>query len=270
MNLRFRGLNALKFILLIVLAVVPLSVFAQTSLTQNGDLGDGYVISMPDSWFSYSMDDGSQAMFGTEFQMIVTTPPKLASIGIDPSMGDVGTVLINTVNAEGDYQIERADVEKVRYGNRTGAAFSSTDGHTERMEVFVTLNDGWYGKVVVIANIGGLVEYADLIDTMIASLHNVNAANVAPAAVASAATANPSASTGGTACIVSTDSANSAQLRVGPGTNRGAISFLPTGTDVTVTGRIELDGGAYGINSTRAKPRPTARQQRNCGLRRSQ
>ncbi len=260
MNFRFRGLNAVGFILLIALAAVPLSVFAQTPPMKNVDLGNGYLISMPDSWFSFSMDDGSQAMLGTEFQMIVSTPPTLASVGIDPSQGDVGTVLINAVNAEGEYQIERADVAKVRYDGRTGAAFSSSDGHNERMEVFVNLNDGLYGKVVVITNIGGLVEHADLIDAMITSLRNYNAAAVAPVAAVADSASTSASSSSGAACTVRTASADGAQLRVGPGTNRGAISFLPTGIDVTVTGRIELDGGGvwYQLDKSQAAPNGSA------------
>ncbi len=229
-------------------------------LTQDVDLGDGYLISMPDSWFSYSMDDGSQALFGTEFQMIVTTPPNLASTDINPAMGDVGTVLVNAVNAEGDYQIEAADVEKVSYGGRNGVTFSSSDGHTERMEVIVTLNDGLYGKAVVIADIGGLVEYADLIDAIITSFHNVNAPEDAPVAAVSTGGSAPAASSSGAACTVRTDRADGAQLRVGPGTNRGAISFLPVDTNVTVTGRIELDGGGvwYQLDKSQAAPNGTA------------
>jgi hypothetical protein len=59
---------------------------------------------------------------------------------------------------------------------------------------------------------------------------------------------------------VSIGTENTAQLRVGPGTNRGAISFLPANTDVTVTGRIELDDGSvwYQLDKAEAAPRGTA------------
>ena len=225
-------------------------------LTQQVDLGDDYVISMPDGWTS-SSSDGSHTLVGTEFQLVVTTPTELAASGIDPSLGDVGTVLIDTVNAAGDYQIARADIQKTRYVGRAGAAFSSSDGRTEQMEVFVTLNDGLYGKVVVVTDIGGLVNYADLIDAMITSFHNTNNPDDAPVS-SSGSTSVPESS--GVACTVRTGSANSAQLRVGPGTNRGAISFLPVDTDVTVTGRIELDGGGvwYQLDKSQAAPDGTA------------
>ena len=225
-------------------------------LTQQVDLGDDYVISMPDGWTS-SSSDGSHTLVGTEFQLVVTTPTELAASGIDPSLGDVGTVLIDTVNAAGDYQIARADIQKTRYVGRAGAAFSSSDGRTEQMEVFLTLNDGLYGKVVVVTDIGGLVNYADLIDAMITSFHNTNSPDDAPVS-SSGSTSVPESS--GVACTVRTGSANSAQLRVGPGTNRGAISFLPVDSDVTVTGRIELDGGGvwYQLDKSQAAPDGTA------------
>jgi hypothetical protein len=96
-----------------------------------------------------------------------------------------------------------------------------------------------------------LVEYADLIDAIITSFHNVNAPDDAPVAAVSSGS--------GVACSVSTDSADGAQLRVGPGTNRGAISFLPTSINVTVTGRIELDGGVwYQLDKSQAAPNGTA------------
>ncbi|MEP7294172.1 MAG: hypothetical protein ABI835_20460, partial [Chloroflexota bacterium] len=44
-----------------------------------------------------------------------------------------------------------------------------------------------------------------------------------------------------------------------PGTNRGAISFLPANTDVTATGRIELDDGSvwYQLDKSQAAPHGT-------------
>jgi hypothetical protein len=61
-----------------------------------------------------------------------------------------------------------------------------------------------------------------------------------PGATASAEAASEAS---GAACFVSTESANTVQLRVGPGYNRASVLFLPAGEDFTVIGTNTTDEG---------------------------
>ncbi len=60
-------------------------------------------------------------------------------------------------------------------------------------------------------------------------------------------------------CTVSIDRKNSATLRVGPGTNRGAISYLLPNLMVTVTGRTQLADGTiwFQLDKSQAAPNGT-------------
>jgi hypothetical protein len=59
--------------------------------------------------------------------------------------------------------------------------------------------------------------------------------------------------------MVSIDRKNSATLRVGPGTNRGAISYLLPNSPTQVTGRTQLADGSvwYQLNKDQAAPKGT-------------
>ena len=81
-----------------------------------------------------------------------------------------------------------------------------------------------------------------------------------PTATPTVPTNTPTATATLEPCMVSIDRKNTAQLRVGPGPNRGAISYLPPNVLVTVTGRIVLEDGSvwYQLNVAEAAPQGTA------------
>jgi uncharacterized surface protein with fasciclin (FAS1) repeats len=59
----------------------------------------------------------------------------------------------------------------------------------------------------------------------------------------------------GEPCIVRTDEADSVRVRVGPGTNRTAVTFLPEGEDLVVQGQTDIDGDTwYRLNVEDAAP----------------
>lgn len=64
------------------------------------------------------------------------------------------------------------------------------------------------------------------------------------------------------ACFVFTSAANTATLRVGPGTNRTSVAFLPANVNVVVTGRAVTDDGSvwYQLDKMQAAPRSAANE----------
>jgi len=69
-------------------------------------------------------------------------------------------------------------------------------------------------------------------------------------------------SSSGATCTISTTEANSVQLRVGAGTNRGVFAFLPAFVDFTPEGRIETDDGSvwFKLNKDKAAPNAAANE----------
>lgn len=57
-------------------------------------------------------------------------------------------------------------------------------------------------------------------------------------------------------CSLSTDTADSVDVRVGPGANRTRIGFLPAGTDITIIGQFTNDAGElwYQVDKFQAAP----------------
>jgi hypothetical protein len=63
-------------------------------------------------------------------------------------------------------------------------------------------------------------------------------------------------------CTVSVDTANTAQLRVGPGTNRSSVAFLPPNVDVEVIGFAVADDGSewFRLDKEQAAPQSAANE----------
>ena len=66
-----------------------------------------------------------------------------------------------------------------------------------------------------------------------------------------------------TPCTVSSEDVDTVQLHVGPGTNRGVISFLPASVQIAATGQITLRNKSiwYQLDKSQAAPNGTAARQ---------
>jgi hypothetical protein len=183
---------------------------------------------------------------GDGITLTVTTPTRLNALSVDfADDANVADVLVDLAFLFNGGQLERDDAIKVRLGNRQAATFQNLSAlNADQLYAAVTLSDGTYGYLAFVTPKGGLDAQQGVIDSIIASFDS----------------SGTLINTGSSECSVSTDGADTAQLRVGPGPNRGAISFLPANTEVTVTGRIELDDGSvwYQLDKAEAAPNGTA------------
>lgn len=229
--------------LLLLLLALPLTILAQDA-TQTVDLGDGYSITVPADWEATKTKNGEFTLSDGTNTLRVMTPTRLQALNINfASNSNVVDVLASLTFPFEGVQLEDGDAVKTRVGERQGAVFTNTEGtSSDERYIAVTLSNGAFGYLSFAVPKGELNGLQALIDEIAASFDG--SAEVADA---------------GTSCTVSTETENTAQLRVGPGTNRGAISFLPAGMEVTVTGRIELDDGSvwYQLDKTQAAPNGT-------------
>ncbi len=242
-------IKTLLRIILFALLILPLTAAAQDDVTQSVDLGDGYTITIPASWEVKKLHDGAFTLGDDAITLTVTTPTRLGDLNIDfDANSNVVDVLINLALPFDGANLTTGVVQKSRYDNRPAALYIDSSGDTlDQLYAAVTLSDGAFGYLSFSGTKDDFAAFSNQIDDVIASFDSDTVI-----------TSNSAAS--GAPCLVSADAANSAQLRVGPGTNRGAISFLPANTDVTVTGRNELDDGSiwYQLDKSQAAPNGTA------------
>lgn len=234
---------------LCLLLLIALPVSAQTSLSQVVDLGDGYSISVPANW-TVKEKKGYFDLESPELGLWVMTPTALeaAQAAITPDSQDsLNLGLVKLVNLYYNQKIRASDVQTETYAGRMAASYLDTSGKSDEVNIVVVLSDGKVGFLTLFAGKGQRKALAGRITAIISSFDNTLAATEAAQAP-------------GAPCLVSADKANTAQLRVGPGTNRGAIAFLPASVNVTVTGRIVLDNGDvwYQLNKDEAAPGGTA------------
>jgi hypothetical protein len=233
----------------LVLIALPLAAIAQNA-TQTVDLGDGYTITVPAGWEPDLSDETIFVFYGDTLVLGLNTPTMLTTMGWDNpgDFVDVVDALVNLANTADGSSLTRNDTRKAQFDGRSAATYAGPlDDTTDGLQVTLEMSDGAIGYLVFLGTTADLDASRDEMDAIIASFD-----------VAEAPTAS-SAGSGGS-CTVRTSSANSGQLRVGPGENRSAIAFLPANTDVTVTGRTELDDGSvwYQLDKDEAAPQGTA------------
>ncbi len=252
-------MKALLGLLFLLLITVPLAVNAQSS-TQTFQLDHDYTITVPSDWTMNKNDDGSYTLAGGNLAVAVTTPVRLHAMSVNftskTGIVDVENALVTLFDS---IQIDNSDIQKTFFGSHEAAVYTDTDNNTsDQFEIALKLTDGSFGYLSFSVAKGQLNSLRTEINVIASSFDTTR-----PAATEEAAGTTQSASGSVVACTVSADKPNSAQLRVGPGKNRGAIAFLPANTEVTVTGRIQLDDGSvwYQLDKSEAAPKGTAAAQ---------
>ena len=262
-----------RFLLIIgCLLLLPMSAYAQNSAAaQTVDLLNGYSISLPLDWTVLRGSGGIYTARSTDLTLKIFTPAVIDSLTTDISANTNVTDALVTLYALPPtvVAIAKSDVEKTRYGERVAAVYTDTDASdSDQLAVVVAMPGGLPGYLLFSADKGELDSQQETITSIVTSFvqTGVPAADSASTGhglgIGEAASSDSSASDGTSTvnCTVSAESADAAQLRVGPGTNRGAISFLPVNIDVAVTGRIVLNDKSvwYQLDKNEAAPKGTA------------
>jgi hypothetical protein len=263
----------LKLFILIICLLFPVIAFAQDATpTQAVDLSNGYSISLPLGWTLLRGSGGAFTARGSGLSLKIFTPTYVDTLDTNISADSNVVDALITLYAlpPTSATVAKADVLKSRYGDRLAAVYADvSDDATDQMAIVISMPTGSPGYLIFSADKGQLVGMMDILTPIVGSFIQTEAATEeaptqhgASVGGASSAGGNNGATTGGSEvnCTVSAASADAAQLRVGPGTNRGAISFLPANIDVTVTGRIVLSDKSvwFQLDKTEAAPKGTA------------
>ncbi len=245
--------------LLIVLAlgIFALPVMAQPKNTSILNLGDGYEILLPSGWRAADWDGDGFLVESGDSSILLLDPATMADYVRAASQGDLGEALLDAYEAYLDERLDEGDLEFSQFPPYEIAQwFFELDEGGEGVFITVELNEQTYIAFDVVAPSGERDEAVNAVKLMLASLTGVEAAT------SSSGTLNPVSTGGGDPCFVSVDAANSAALRVGPGTNRSSVAFLPAGVEFEVIGAATAADGSewFKLDKADAAPRSAANE----------
>lgn len=228
------------FFLSVLLLTLALPAAAQND--QTIELGDGYVISVPEDWEEVEDDelDGLvlEGRIGRDvYSMQVLTPAEVADlVDVDNDIEDVFVDLLNEL-----YEVEAENIEELdlTYPTLFWSYEVEESGETGG-SYFIEFDDETFGFVDIYGD--DFEDVRETADEIIASFDSTGE--------------NESEETASATCFVSVDTRDTARLRVGPGENRTSVAFLAVDEDFQVEGRIVLDDDSvwFKLNKDEAAP----------------
>lgn len=240
-------------LLLISLALLTLPLtfaFAQADqpLTTVVDLLDGYVISVPDGW---EVEQDSQTegftLSNNEITLFVLNPEQVNNL-VESEDVALDSLLIDVYDELYDGRPSLEEIETAEISEREVVSWQYDEREVHGIFYVIRLSDDRPGVVDVFTEDTALEDHMELVTNIIASF------DVAQESFISVEGFEP--------CLISTDQANSVDLRVGPGTNRSVLSSLPAGEEFQVTGRFTTDDGSvwYQLNKEEVAPNSAANE----------
>lgn len=248
------ALLCLSLLSLLFLAILT-PVSAQDDLTQQIDLPNGYVIFLPDDWqFSVDKDTGYNMIGDDRGTALVFNPLQVEdTLSLSPNYTGAD-VLVNAFLWIYGSRLRNTDIEMLDLNGRVGLAVeqqNEVDGQNyEEWLVAIEFGEGEVGLLYFFTP-------AELMGTQ-GELWREIAATFTTQAEIEAAAPETSTDAGGGECFVSTDSANTIQLRVGPGYNRSSVAFLPAGDSFAVLGANTADDGSAWFQLDKSEVAPNS------------
>lgn len=244
-------------------------------LSQQVELSDNFVLFIPDAWEAeYEEELGGFFIRGDTAGVLVFEPSQAAEVFDFKENDPLIDILIETYRQFAGSRVRRTDVEEITLGAFSAVRYRYTDDEFEGLFFVVDFGEQQFGVLDFYTLEGELDEQIDLgmaiaetfsrTDVVIdpktgLPVGTTSGTTTVGASVGSSSTAGGSSGTSGS-CTVSTDSANTVQLHVGPGLNRAVVAFLPANTDFEVTGSFTTDDGSewFQLDKSEAAPNSAA------------
>lgn len=233
------------------------------------DLGAGYSVVLPDGWDEpglgvspiFEIDEDFSPVFlvnSNDLYVRLISPATLSELfeaESDLPLGDVlllalATIYQNDLRGLGP---ETVGVKDAELDNYDGVYFPVITLYEENHQV-----ERWFFAVQV--DDSGSYLIADFYrdgPTGVSDAESTAKALLDAVVAGTQATASSSETTG-EPCFVSTETARTATVRVGPGTNRTALMFLAVGEQFTVTGRFVATDDTVWYQLDKAEVDPTS------------
>lgn len=290
--------GSLLLIVAALLVLVAQGWAQDADLLQQVALSETYSISIPDDWDAQENEAlGTTILLGDSAMAVVAVPDVFATL-VDVSADDtLEDVLVTTFETLLGGRARLNAIEPLTLGSHPAVSYRfSSDEITlpDEMADFGTFEgllfiidfseeggDPAYGLYEFAAINSDLNSQVNLAKTIGATFSAValdpktgqpiggqpvgtttGSGTTAPGgavnteSTSSAATTSSSASSA--SCFVSTTSANTVQLHVGPGFNRAVVTFLPANQDFAPTGSFTADDGSEWFQLNRQEAAPTS------------
>jgi hypothetical protein len=217
--------------------VLVSTVRGQDSLAYHFPISDEHFVYSND-WSLTELEDGSVSLTKEGINIVFFDSVYLQdSLSLDQNshLGDVMLSLRQVLLGETQIDLANPMIEELILGNHIARRYDylSSDRDLRGILIAIEFNTGRYGA----ANL--LIPASDFDQALTEALSIVNSF------------------TDQVPCTVRTDESDTVQVRVGPGTNRGILSFLPANIDFVVLGQVTLEDGSNWWQLDRSEVAPT-------------
>lgn len=241
---------------LLVLAVFALPALAQPKDSPLITLDGGYTLTIPAGWARGEWGDDGVLFESGDSAIVMLDPATMDGYVRASARDDIAEALIAAYDSYFGDRLAEADLEIFEFAGYPAAQwFFEDDAGNEGVFITADLGDGAFVAFDIVAPAGERDDAIEAADKLLASLTT--------GGVTSGTSSTTSGSAGsGEPCVVSVESANSAALRVGPGTNRSSVAFLPAGEEFAVIGSATANDGSawFKLDKAEAAPRSAANE----------
>lgn len=164
------------------LLLIGLPASAQTALSQVVDLGDGYSISIPADW-TVTPRQGYFVLDSPDLLSVFVMSPKIIdNLGWNLSTRSAHADLVVAFDAIIEvWSVKQAapnvdNITEAMFGGRKALTYVNTSGDPDEEHILLSLSDGKLGYLMVLARKGQLRTSRDLINAIVASYDNTEAA----------------------------------------------------------------------------------------------
>ena len=224
------------------------------------ELSNGYTVVLPDGWELDSFNDDIAVFVSDDSTIMLFDPAVVADLLDGDNVTDPVDALISTYDAFYDDRLDDDEIDSDDFAGFDAAHWEFSEG-SRRDGVFILaqLDDEVFVAFDIVTPAGEVDEASDAAAEMLSSLRGDGVGLAANPVeedepVTVAVSDEP--------CVVSTDSADTVRLRVGPGVNRTSVAFLPAGVEVDVIGRFTADDGSewFRLDKDQAAPQSAANE----------
>jgi hypothetical protein len=247
-------MSAKRWLLLLslpVLLLLAMPVWAQADeLTQAVELSDIYTVSVPADWEVEEDEEmGGFVLLGDGVGALVFEPTQIAAIADVKEDDPLVDKLIDLYRQLASSRARRSEIEEIALGEYPAASYGYVEDEYEGLFIVVDYGDEQFGVLDFYTSVGDLDDQLDLAMAIAETFRPAEGAidpktglpfGTAPVTT-TISTESPPASE---PCLVSTTSADTVQLHVGPGLNRAVVAFLPANNEFDVTGSFTTDDGS--------------------------
>lgn len=233
----------MRFAIIVSIGLLSLLSLAQDDGMSTFEFEDSDTsIMFPEEWEQSVNEDGVLELATDGVNLMVYDSVSIASLLENEDMEspeELLTAALDTLAISDDIELDAENIKVVELGEREVARLSfETDDSTGSI-IALPMDDVSLGLVTFVVDGNQIDDISATVDDVVSSFNTGG----------STAT--------GEACTLSTDQSNTVQIRVGPGSNRTVIAFLPAGVGYDALGQTTDGDGNVWFSVPKEEVAPT-------------